>query len=155
MNSATLSPVQLYQVGAYWRAANYPSVGQLYLYDNALLRELQLPDFHEHALQIMAPGALQGQDARVLGRFLRDGARLNQDDRKFHIYQPDETVSNLLGAVFEATSRQRDAQTLDNDEFLPPDANGLPSVTHHGLRHAGSERTGPLPPRAEGDGLPA
>ncbi len=39
MNTETLSPAMLDQMDAYWRAANYLSVGQLYLYDNPLLRE--------------------------------------------------------------------------------------------------------------------
>jgi xylulose-5-phosphate/fructose-6-phosphate phosphoketolase len=33
-----LTPDQLRQIDAYWRAANYLSVGQIYLYDNPLLR---------------------------------------------------------------------------------------------------------------------
>src|SRR5438309_12014728 len=38
-----LSPDLLRKMDAYWRAANYLSVGQIYLYDNPLLREpLQL-----------------------------------------------------------------------------------------------------------------
>ena len=38
MNTATLSPDQLAKIDAYWRAANYLSVGQIYLFDNPLLR---------------------------------------------------------------------------------------------------------------------
>ena len=37
--SATLNPAQLHCIDAYWRAANYLSVGQIYLLDNPLLRE--------------------------------------------------------------------------------------------------------------------
>ena len=93
-----------------------------------LLRELRLPDFREHAVQVTAPGAAQGQDTLVLGAFLRDVARLNQSGRNFRIFGPDETVSNLLGAVFEVTSRQWDAETLDNDEFLRPHGQVLDSM---------------------------
>ncbi len=35
----TLSPTQLERIDAYWRAANYLSVGQIYLLDNPLLRK--------------------------------------------------------------------------------------------------------------------
>ena len=35
----TLSPDLLHKMNAYWRAANYLSVGQIYLYDNPLLKE--------------------------------------------------------------------------------------------------------------------
>ena len=39
MKTRPLSPELLHQMDAYWRAANYLSVGQIYLYDNPLLRE--------------------------------------------------------------------------------------------------------------------
>ena len=93
-----------------------------------LLRELQLPDFRLHAVQVTAPGAAQGQDTRVLGGFLRDVARLNQNTRNFRIFGPDETVSNLLGAVFEVTGRQWDAETVSGDEFLQPDGQVVDSM---------------------------
>lgn len=83
-----------------------------------LLRELQLPDFRQYALEVPAPGALQGQDTLLLAPFLRDVLRLNQAQRNFRIFGPDETVSNLLGAVFEVTNRQWDAELLADDEFL-------------------------------------
>src|SRR5471030_955049 len=38
MNASTLTPELLERIDAYWRAANYLSVGQIYLYDNPLLR---------------------------------------------------------------------------------------------------------------------
>jgi xylulose-5-phosphate/fructose-6-phosphate phosphoketolase len=39
MSSNTLVPDELQKIDAYWRAANYLSVGQIYLYDNPLLRQ--------------------------------------------------------------------------------------------------------------------
>ncbi len=39
METSTLTPELLHQMNAYWRAAKYLSVGQIYLYDNPLLRE--------------------------------------------------------------------------------------------------------------------
>src|ERR1700684_2392264 len=45
MNTNTLAPDLLHKMDAYWRAANYLSVGQIYLYDNPLLkRQLALGD---------------------------------------------------------------------------------------------------------------
>ena len=75
-----------------------------------LLRDLRMPDFHDHAVNVPSPGAVDGQDTLVLGKFLRDVAKLNQDQRNFRIFGPDETLSNLLGAVFEVTNRQWDAR---------------------------------------------
>src|SRR6202011_4287730 len=45
MKTETLTRELLHKMDAYWRAANYVSVGQIYLYDNPLLkRPLTLPD---------------------------------------------------------------------------------------------------------------
>ena len=71
-------------------------------------------------MNVPSPGAVDGQDTLVLGKFLRDVAKLNQDQRNFRIFGPDETLSNLLGAVFEVTNRQWDAREVENDEFLAP-----------------------------------
>ncbi len=86
----------------------------------ALLRDLHMPDFHVHAVTVPAPGAVDGQDTMVLGKFLRDVIKLNMDHRNFRLFGPDETLSNLLGAVFEVTDRQWDARETQNDEFLSP-----------------------------------
>jgi xylulose-5-phosphate/fructose-6-phosphate phosphoketolase len=93
-----------------------------------LLRPLRMPDFRVHALAVTAPGAMQGQDTLVLGRFLRDVAQANKQARNFRIFGPDETLSNLLGAVFEVTQRQWDAATVPGDEFLAPDGEVLDSM---------------------------
>jgi len=85
-----------------------------------LLRDLKMPDFRVHAVSVPSPGAVNGQDTLVLGNFLRDVIKLNQTQRNFRIFGPDETISNLLGSVFEVTNRQWDAQTVKNDEFLAP-----------------------------------
>ena len=83
-----------------------------------LLRDLRMPDFRLHAVHVPSPGANQEEDTLVLGKFLRDVVMLNDDQRNFRIFGPDETVSNLLGAVFEVTSRQWDARDEKADEFL-------------------------------------
>jgi len=53
---------------------------------------------------------------------------MDRDIPHFRIFGPDETVSNRLGAVFEATDRSWMADTL------PPDTNTLLSVVDHCLR---------------------
>jgi len=93
-----------------------------------LLRDLRMPGFRDHAVPVTAPGAIEVQDTQVLGRFLRDVAKLNQEQRNFRIFGPDETVSNLLGAVFEVTDRQWDARRQTDDEFLAPAGRVLDSM---------------------------
>ena len=93
-----------------------------------LLSDLRMPDFHAHAVEIPSPGAVDAQDTLVLGGFLRDVAKLNGEQRNFRIFGPDETLSNLLGAVFEVTDRQWEAPVTENDEFLAPSGRVLDSM---------------------------
>jgi len=93
-----------------------------------LVHELQLPDFRDYGVTVMTPGAEQAQDTLVLGNFLRDIAKRNQLQHNFRIFGPDETVSNLLGAVFEVTARQWDAEIVSGDEFLCADGQVLDSM---------------------------
>ncbi|MEO6152333.1 MAG: phosphoketolase family protein [Croceibacterium sp.] len=83
-----------------------------------LLRNLRMPDFRAHAVAVPSPGGVSGGDTTVLGKFLRDVVSANPDN--FRVFGPDETLSNLLGAVFDVTARQWDAKTIANDEFLAP-----------------------------------
>ena len=73
-----------------------------------LLRDLELPDFREYAVEVPSPTGSVSEPTRVLGEFLRDIIRLNPD--RFRLMGPDETDSNRLGAVFEATDRAWDAR---------------------------------------------
>ncbi|PZO42259.1 MAG: phosphoketolase [Shackletoniella antarctica] len=96
-----------------------------------LLRDLIMPDFRQYAVDVPAPGSVQAADAHQLGVFLRDVAQLNQEQRNFRIFGPDETLSNRLGSVFEATNRQWDAQTQANDEFLAADGRVMEMLSEH------------------------
>jgi xylulose-5-phosphate/fructose-6-phosphate phosphoketolase len=93
-----------------------------------LLRDLRMPDFRTHAVSVPSPGSVVAQDTMVLGKFFRDVAKLNHEQRNFRVFGPDETLSNLLGAVFEVTNRQWDATEVSNDEFLAPEGQVLDSM---------------------------
>jgi len=93
-----------------------------------LLHDLTMPDFRDHAVAVPAPGAVTAQDTLILGHFLRDIIERNADQRNFRIFGPDETLSNLLGTVFEVTNRQWDAATISADEFLAPQGRVVDSM---------------------------
>jgi xylulose-5-phosphate/fructose-6-phosphate phosphoketolase len=93
-----------------------------------LVRDLDMPDFRVHAVEVPSSGSVDGQDTMVLAGFLRDVIDLNASARNFRVFGPDETLSNLLGAVFEVTDRQWDAQRINGDEFLAPDGRVLDSM---------------------------
>lgn len=86
----------------------------------SLLRELHMPDFRDYELKLSSPGGVMASNTAVTGTFLRDIIKLNHEQSNFRIFGPDETVSNKLDAVFEATNRQWDADTEKTDEFLAP-----------------------------------
>jgi len=96
-----------------------------------LLHDLIMPDFRDYQVHIPFPGSVQAADTHELGVFLRDVIKLNQKQRNFRIFGPDETLSNRLNAVFEVTNRQWDAETRENDEFLSPDGRVMEMLSEH------------------------
>jgi xylulose-5-phosphate/fructose-6-phosphate phosphoketolase len=97
----------------------------------ALLRDLRMPDFTDYAVDVPSPGIGGIGDTHVLGRFLRDVLKSNAEQRNFRIFGPDETMSNGLEAVFEATNRQWLAPTADNDEFLARSGQVMEMLSEH------------------------
>ncbi len=94
-----------------------------------LLRELELPDFRGYAVDVPEPARSSSEATRVLGTWLRDVMRLNMD--RFRIVGPDETASNRLSAVFEATDRAWEAVRLDTDDHLSPDGRVMEVLSEH------------------------
>src|SRR5205823_2228107 len=94
-----------------------------------LLRELRLPDFRGYAVAVPKPATTFSEATRVLGAFLRDIVRDNPDN--FRLLGPDETASNRLGSVFEATDRAWDAETAAGDDHLAPGGRVMEVLSEH------------------------
>ena len=94
-----------------------------------LLRDLVLPDFRDYAVEVDEPGTTFGEATRVLGAFLRDVIARNPDN--FRLFGPDETASNRLGGVFEATARTWEAELLPSDEGLSRDGRVMEVLSEH------------------------
>lgn len=86
-----------------------------------LLRELIMPNFRDYAVEVSYPSIASIGNTQALGPWLRDVVKLNAKRRNFRIFAPDETMSNRLGEVFEATSRQWNARIQESDDFLAQD----------------------------------
>jgi len=97
----------------------------------ALLRDLQLPDFRDNAVDVAQPGAVSAEATRVMGAFLRDVMRRNAGSSNFRVFGPDETASNRLGALFEVTDRTWLAERLPDDEGLAPDGRVMEILSEH------------------------
>ncbi len=93
-----------------------------------LLRDLAMPDFRDYAIDVPDRGIRGHGDTRVLGPFLRDIAKLNDSQRNFRVFGPDETMSNGLGALFEVTNRQWNMAIEPQDEFLAPSGRVMDSM---------------------------
>jgi len=96
-----------------------------------LLCDLHLPDFRDYAVAVPSPGSVDASDTATLGAFLRDVVKLNREQRNFRLFRPDETVSNRLDAVFEATERQWEAPVLPGDEHLARDGRVMEVLSEH------------------------
>ncbi|WP_223178973.1 phosphoketolase [Paenibacillus sp. B2(2019)] len=84
-----------------------------------LIKDLHLPDYRNFTLDNSVPGQVIAQDMSVLGKYLKEVISLNEGNRNFRIFGPDETMSNRLGPIFEVTKRQWLDQIKEpNDEFL-------------------------------------
>lgn len=81
-----------------------------------LRRELDLPDFREFASDVPEPGGSAAEATEVLGKWLAAVIRDNPDN--FRIFGPDETASNRLQDVYEATDKQWNSSILPIDEHL-------------------------------------
>ncbi len=96
-----------------------------------LLKDLELPDFRQHAIEVTKPGCVDAEATRVLGEFLLGVVEKNAGRRNFRIMGPDETNSNRLGAVFEATNRVWMAETLSYDDHLAHDGRVMEVLSEH------------------------
>lgn len=96
-----------------------------------LLKELEMPDFHDYAVKVKANGAVEGEATRVLGSFLRDVLKLNEDTLNFRVFGPDETSSNRLNALWEVTARTSTAEILEGDDHVSPDGRVMEVLSEH------------------------
>ena len=94
-----------------------------------LLRDLVLPDFRDYAVEVDEPGTSFSEATRVLGGFLRDVVAGNP--RTFRIFGPDETASNRLADVFDASPRVWEAKIEPTDEHLAPRGQVVEVLSEH------------------------
>ncbi len=96
-----------------------------------LLRELAMPDFREYAVKVSKPGTENAEATRVLGHLLRDVMRLNEGAKNFRVFGPDETASNRLEALYEATDKDFMEPILATDEYLSPSGRVVEVLSEH------------------------
>lgn len=103
----------------------------LYANGGQLLKQLQLPDFTQYALEVNQPAVTTGMATQQLGKYLRDVFIANEAHHNFRLFCPDETSSNKLDAVFEATNRCSTNPLQLHDDHLTPDGRVMEVLSEH------------------------
>jgi xylulose-5-phosphate/fructose-6-phosphate phosphoketolase len=97
-----------------------------------LKRNLRLPDFRNYGQIIRKPAQIEAENTRALGGFLRDVMKLNMD--RFRVFGPDETTSNKLQDIYEASKKfwiaERFPEDLDGGE-LAADGRVIEMLSEH------------------------
>lgn len=96
-----------------------------------LLQALELPAFQDYAVAVPKPGTVTAESTRIMGQFLRDVMRCNRERRNFRVMGPDETASNRLNALFEATDRTWVADILPEDDHLSAEGRVMEVLSEH------------------------
>ncbi len=96
-----------------------------------LLKDLRLPDFQDYAVEVLKPATIEAEATRMMGQFLRDVMKHNDANRNFRVMGPDETASNRLNALFEATDRVSAETILPTDDHLSPDGRVMEVLSEH------------------------
>jgi xylulose-5-phosphate/fructose-6-phosphate phosphoketolase len=99
-----------------------------------LRKALRMPDFRDYAVPVKHPGRSEAENTRRLGEFLRDILKRNPDN--FRVFGPDETTSNKLDAVYQASKKTWLADYLPVDADggeLSPDGRVMEMHTEHSL----------------------
>ena len=100
-----------------------------------LLKDLRLPDFRDYGIEVQ-PGKTKAQDMIELGGYIRDIFKLNEENKNFRIFGPDESMSNRLYKVFEYQKRDWNAEMLDTDDCLARDEAFIRIVDSMAAQHA-------------------
>ena len=82
--------------------------------------EIITPDVDDYAFKFSKRGTKCASDMMELGSYVRDLFVLNDENKNFRVFGPDEALSNRLNHVFEKTNRVWEKRILPNDEFLAP-----------------------------------
>jgi xylulose-5-phosphate/fructose-6-phosphate phosphoketolase len=94
-----------------------------------LCQPLDMPSFESYAVAVPAPGVERRESTRQLGQLLRDIYRANPT--RFRLFCPDETQSNRLGAVFEASARCLVLPPVAGDDHVSPDGRVMEVLSEH------------------------
>ncbi|WP_338874640.1 phosphoketolase family protein [Spirosoma sp. SC4-14] len=92
---------------------------------------LNLPNFADYAVSVPSPGAVSVEGTHTLATFLAEVFRQNESNQNFRIVCPDETTSNRMTPLFDATSRAWMGPMVETDEYLSPEGRVMEILSEH------------------------
>ena len=103
-----------------------------YANGGCLLAPLEIAPLETYAIAVGHPGSVSIETTRPLGELMRDLYRSTVDTKNFRLFCPDETNSNRLGAVFQATDRCLVAvPTTPDDDHVSPEGRVMEVLSEH------------------------
>ncbi len=97
-------------------------------------KELSLSDFRKYGVDVTKPATSRVENTRPLGDFLRD--TITQNMTNFRFFCPDETASNRLDAVYQASPKAWMAEIKPEDAdggYLSRDGRTMEMLSEHTL----------------------
>ena len=97
-------------------------------------KELKLPPAKRYSHKPVAPGQVMLSSMVVAGDYLAEVFKLNEKNRNFRFFSPDETYSNKLDAVFEETKRAFVWPIKSWDQDISRDGRVIEILSEHSLQ---------------------
>jgi xylulose-5-phosphate/fructose-6-phosphate phosphoketolase len=94
-------------------------------------KPLRLPDFRAYAIDVPSPGSVDAEATRAQGKMLRDVLTLNDAEKNFRVFSPDETNSNRWNDLFEVTDRMSSAEIVPGDDHVSADGRVMEMLSEH------------------------
>lgn len=96
-----------------------------------VLHNLKMPDFKNLSVKVDKPGIQTAEATIVMGAFLREVIKENNESRNFRLFGPDETTSNRLSKVFDVTDSISTAEILETDDHISADGRVMEILSEH------------------------
>lgn len=99
-----------------------------------LLQDLRLPDYRQFAVDVPNPGSAIAESTRVMGQYLKEVLRRNEDHKNFRLFSPDENNSNRWQDVLDVTKRAWVAEAFEYDDKLAPYGRVMEMLSEHQMQ---------------------
>ena len=91
-------------------------------------KQLNLPNVLDYGIDVKNHGESKAMDMKELGKYIKDVIKLNEDNKNYRIFGPDEALSNRLNHVFETTNREWNMNILPTDDYLSNEGRVIDSI---------------------------